>query len=107
MARNSGSGGSRVVFPSLDERHQIRAATTPARREQIDPERGRHAPCGNHDTREGRTKRAADIQADAVERDGRLQKGPRYELRNDGLPCRHDQRSGARGEKAEHDQSAG
>ena len=30
MARNSGSGGSRVVFPSVDERHQIRAATTPA-----------------------------------------------------------------------------
>ena len=47
---------------------------------------------GKDDASKRRSDRATDIEADTVEGNGGLEMLPRNELRNDRLPCRHDER---------------
>ena len=77
------------------------------RRDRVYPEGRSEAPNRDHQTREGGAYRAADIQPDAVERNGRLKACAQHELGHDRLPRRHDDSRRRSGQNDEGQQNGG
>jgi hypothetical protein len=79
----------------------------PKRCKRIDPERRGQAPCNNNDAGKGWTDGTTDIEANAVESDGRLQMRSWDQQLNNRLPCRPNQRCRRCREKAESEDDTG